>query len=230
MFFTKTLKSYKTVQSIRDRGSMKFTAPLKLTAREKIPIAVIDDQPFAAMNNLRNLGYKISEIGDLKSVTEVSPFSIILCDLMGVGLNFDSSAQGSSIMKEIKRNYPAILVAAYTGSAQDSDLVRRAKRNADRFIPKDAEIETWSEELDKLIEQASDPVEIWLRTRRSLVDEKMDTKKLLIAEDAYVESVLTNDANFQSLRDFVDKETGEDSVRSIINSLIASGIFKVLLG
>ena len=70
--------------------------------RSKVNLAVIDDEPFAPQTNLSSYGYKITPLGDIKNIHELESFSIVLCDIIGVGRYFDKSTQGASIISEIK--------------------------------------------------------------------------------------------------------------------------------
>lgn len=223
------LDFFKSVDDLNNREN-RFQSPIQQERRKKVKIAVIDDQFFEAGRNLRNHGYQIEEIGDIKQISEVSSFPIILCDLMGVGLNFDKTNQGASLIREIRKNYPSILVAAYTGASATSEQARRAKQYADRLIKKDADIETWVDELDKLISKATDAREIWMRTRKSLVEEQINTKLLLRLEDAYVRSLEKRDPGLDAVKRVVRRKTVGASVSNIIDGLVASSIFRIIVG
>ena len=187
------IAAYKTINDISNTELKVLHKPVKTEKRGEISIAVIDDQPFEAARNLTSYGYSIREVGDLKSVSEISGFQIVLCDLMDVGGHFDKAAQGASIIKEIRKNYPAIYVLAYSGSASSDPIVRRAALYADGFIKKDAELEEWSETLDDYILNVTDVREVWQRLRAALVDQRVDTKDLLKLEDAFVRAYTSGD-------------------------------------
>src|SRR5690606_38120807 len=104
---------------------------------------------------------------------DVADYDIILCDLMGVGVNFDQSIGGASIIREIKENYPTKYVIAYTGARANASESNAAKEFADDFLKKDAEISTWVERLDEAIEFSSNPYERWLVTRQSLISDEV---------------------------------------------------------
>ena len=106
--FGQILATYKTINDIPNFKVKALHTPIQTEKRREIAIAVIDDQPLAAGRNLTTYGYNIKEIGDLKSISEIAEFPIVLCDLMDVGAHFDKSAQGASIIREIRKNFPAI--------------------------------------------------------------------------------------------------------------------------
>lgn len=224
------LPAYKTINDIPNAKLKVLHKPVKTEKRSEISIAVIDDQPFEAGRNLMSYGYNIKEIGDLKSVSEISGYPIVLCDLMDVGAHFDKSAQGASIIKEIRKNYPATYVLAYSGSSSSDPIVRRAALYADRFIKKDSELEEWTETLDEYISKVTDVREIWQRIRSALVDERVDTKDLLKLEDAFVRAYLTGDAKLEGMSAVVQNMRVGSSARSIVEGLVTSALFLLIVG
>ncbi len=225
----KIITGYKSINDVKSPAGRSFEPPIQNEKRSSIPIAVIDDQTFEAGRNLRNYGYDIAEIGDINNVSSVEKYPVILCDLMDVGLSFDKSLQGAALIKEIRRNYPAIVVAAYTGSSTMSDATHRAKLLADKYIQKDAELETWTEELDNLINLASDPSEIWERIRLSLVEERISTKQIMELEDAYVRSINAKDKDFDAIHTIIGKGAIKGVAADIAKGVASSAIFSVLM-
>jgi len=193
--------------------------------RSLIKIASIDDEPFQPSQNLKNLKYQITELGDIKDVDEVSDYSIILCDLMGVGVFFDDEDQGASIIREIKRRYPSIFVIAYTGSNLGSKQARAARNASDHVLKKDARINEWTETLDKYIDLAARPDVLWDRVRLSLVENGIDTSDLLKMERAYVKGVLKKDGEFYLLKNLASGANIKGSVRTILTNLVSAAIF-----
>lgn len=198
--------------------------------RAAVQIAVIDDRPFDPETNLRSHNYNIRSIGDIKHVDEVKEYPIVLCDLMGVGVHFDKRNQGSTLIKEIRANYPSIFVLAYTGSAWGSPLSEAAAQTADDLIQKDIDIPEWVEKLDHIVRQATDPYAIWMRTRHALVAAEIDTKDLLRIEDAYVRAILAGDPSMGPLSAFVAYQELRTDVRAVIQNLAASTVFRAIFG
>ena len=196
--------------------------------RSKINIAVIDDEPFKAEYNLRNVGYKINYLGDVKDLSDVASYPIVLCDLQGVGRQMDSRKQGAFIIDELKRNHPEKFVVAYTGGAADDGITIHAQEYADFFIKKDADIEEWRDKLDQIINLLSNPIEVWRRQRQALIDYDVSTLTILKLEDAYVKSIKTQ--NDEPYRHFINTYKAGQDVRAIAQSLIASGIFELMKG
>ena len=224
------LSFYQTIDDLQEQDQRPQKSAVQLSLRAKVSIGVIDDKPFEPARNLRNFGYNIFEIGDLKQLSEVEDYAIILCDLMGVGLNFDTNLQGATLVREIRRNYPAIMVGAYSGASSSSINVQRSKIYADRFIGKDADNEEWTEQLDELICEALDTRVVWHRIRASLVEQRIGTKTLLQIEDEYVRSIRYKSADIDGIRNMISSEDTSDSIRSILSGLISSAIFRLVIG
>lgn len=197
--------------------------------REKrglIPIAVIDDEPFAAQQTLSNNGYDVRLLGDIKNLDEVTPFNIILCDLQGVGRHLDATNQGAYLIDEIKRNSPEKFVIAYTGGSGDPTIVSKANQAADTFIRKDAPVEEWRDKLDDYIDRLTNPTIVWRRQRDALVRKNIPTLDILKMEDSFVKSILSNNPSIY--RSFVGSNDVKGDARAIAQSLIASGIFSLM--
>lgn len=147
--------------------------------RAAVNIAVIDDEPFLPQTNLQSYGYKVVPLGDIKSVTEVKDYHIVLCDVMGVGRHFDAKNQGATLIGEIKNNYPEKIVIAYTGGAMNDPAIKSAKDRADILIRKDVDGEEWVTKLDSVSKSAVDPHVMWNKIRNRLVQLDADTKDIL---------------------------------------------------
>jgi hypothetical protein len=214
--------------------SADFQRASRKGAKERrglISIGVIDDSPFEPQRNLENVGYRVAFIGDATSVDVAAPHQIVLCDLQGVGQALDPRKQGAFLIREIKRNYPEKYVVAYTGGAASQTISREAFQVSDAWLKKDAEIEIWVDKLDGFIAKLLDPYTVWQRQRLALISREVDTLTILKLEDAYVRSVIQGGAAEQSaLAKTLESAKLSGDVRAVIQSLIASGLFKLLLG
>lgn len=229
MILGAVLSRIKTNESIRSFYSDNVeTADLR-TRRAKIGICNIDDEPFAPQVNLSNYGYKIDSIGDIKTVAEIQSYDIILCDIMGVGMNFDNKRQGASIISEVKRRHPEKIVIAYTGAALNQTAARDASTVADDVIKKDTDIEDWITNLDNYSIQALDPYKVWQRIRLSLVKNGTSTAQVLKLENAYVHGIMNKDSSFSKLSEVAHSSSLSKDVRSIVQGLISSAAFHFIL-
>jgi CheY-like chemotaxis protein len=197
--------------------------------RGAVPILVVDDESFLPGRNLRTYGYRIDEVHDISDLNQVNEYPVVLCDIMGVGNFLDPQSQGKSIVLEIKNNYPANIVIAYSGASMKHAPAREASTIADRFVKKDVGIDEWTQVLDGAIEAALDPHATWKRVRRRLIDQELDTKEIIRLEDAYVRSILSNDPSMQRLSSLIAKG-GSQAAKIIINNLINAAAFKLIVG
>ena len=144
-------------------------------------------------------------------------------------MHYDEKYQGATLIQEIRRNYPAIIIVAYTASSLGSETVQRAKRYADDLIKKDADKETWTEQLDHMIQIATNPKAIWQRTRLGMVEQGINSKTLLELEDAYVGSIISGDAGFSKMKSVLKSRNVSSSISNIAHALVASAIFKLIV-
>ncbi|WP_210249213.1 hypothetical protein [Methylobacterium sp. WL2] len=122
-------------------------------------------------------------------------------------------------------------MVAYTGGTMNSSIIRDSNQAADAFLKKDVDIETWTDKLDSIIGNLVDPFKVWSRQRLALVDREVDTFTILQLEDAFVRSVADREDPSQSkLAELIKSDRISGDVRAIIQSLLASAIFKVLVG
>src|SRR3989339_1797511 len=85
-------------------------------AKSKVEIAVLDDKPFSPKEALLIHKFRIVELGpDIRSLDQISTFSIIISDVGGVGKAFGSALEGAHLVAEIRKAYPDKFLVAYTG-------------------------------------------------------------------------------------------------------------------
>jgi hypothetical protein len=225
--FERYLK-FRQIEEISNTANLKTFKQNDRERRALVPIAVIDDEAFKPETNLKAVGYDIHIIGDIKSLDEVLKFNIILCDLQGVGRYLDSRGQGAFIIDELKRNHPEKFVVAYTGGALDDAITLRAQAVADFFIRKDADIDEWRDKLDDIIAVLCDPVTVWKRQRIALIEADVPTIEIVKLEDSFVKSITQRTDIYY--RGTLESEKVNGDLRAIAQSLVASGIFKLLIG
>lgn len=223
------LRKYKTITSTKLSSKFNPKAISLGERRAKVKIAVIDDNVFPANDNLKSYGYNIVQLGDISNISEVKNYDIVLCDVMGVGSAFDPDDQGARIIAEIRANYPSTYVLAYTGNLSSNPQALTAKAKADFFIDKDADMEKWTETLDSFIERVLDPVSVWKRARKNLVNIELDTFDILKLEDAYVRDLLDNDEKFSRLHKLEKTLNLSGMAKSIVTGVIAKTIVGLIV-
>ena len=222
-------REYQTVDQIRAEIMRSSALKTSQDKRANVSIGVIDDNKFAPMRNLQNHGYNLTEVGDVKRIQELERYSIILCDLMGVGAELGANDQGVHIIREIKSAFPTKVVLAYTGASMNTGIVRSARDSADELVRKDIDIAQWQSKLDEYIERVSDPIEIWLSMREHLVRRRINTLLLLRLEDAYVESFKARDPSLLHLNRVLDGSDQGARWRPVIGYLAANQIIRLVI-
>jgi len=217
--------SYKNIHELEAALNRQSLRESVHAHRRNYKIAVIDDKDFTPRRPLEHHGYQFELYRDIHDFREVHDFSIILCDLLGVGRRLGGRGQGAHLIKEIKRSYPDKFVIAYTGG-YDPEIGPLAVTHADRYLKKDADIEQWCDILDEAVEARINPVHAWRRIRIRLVQNDIVPIALAELEDRYVRATLAKDCSqLQHLLSANTQIEIPDDVRSVINSLIANLIF-----
>jgi hypothetical protein len=178
------------VQELRD-AQAEFDA----SKRSSVPMLLIDDEEFPYLEDLQQHEFRIKAVPDIDDIHAVEAYSIILCDITGVGKKFKSDFQGAHLISEIRKFYPSKVIIAYTGQQFDARFNAYFKL-ADRVIKKDIDGERWIEFLDEAIRDATDPVVRWEKLRDHLIHKGISLKTVMTLEDAYVKAVQAGDDKF----------------------------------
>lgn len=158
-------------------------------AKSKVEIAVLDDKPFAPKEALLIHKFRIVELGpDIRSLDQVSTYSVIVSDVGGVGKAFGSSLEGAHLVTEIRKAYPDKFLVAYTGLTYSLPMMN-ALTVADKRIEKDANIEVWVQTLETGINEVMNPRSRWIRMRRELLERGLELIEVLKLEQAFIKSV-----------------------------------------
>lgn len=164
-------------------------------------------------------------MNDLHDLEDVSPYKIILCDILDTGRTLGGKSQGAFLIAQIKRRFPDKYVIAYTAAAS-GDLAVLAAQHADNFMLKDADTEDWVLNLDEAIKQFLSPIEIWKRARRKLTDANIAPEQIAILEEEYVNKILNkHERPFDHVIDVASNLQLGPDVRGILQSLAASAMY-----
>lgn len=174
--------------------SQLVTAPVAIaSARPKLKILVIDDQPFILKDVLASHGYSIHEMRDVSAIDLVASYPIVICDIKGVGATFRSKHEGAHLFREIRRAFPEKYIIAFTGFRFDATY-NEYFRVADTSLKKDTDTEAWVKALDEAIAVMAEPKNRWLRMRRFLLEEaRLELWTVLQIEAAFIEAVIARD-------------------------------------
>lgn len=219
-----------TVSDLDRKLNMHHFNIKMIERRRDFHILVIDDADFPPAEALRRNNYNVVHVEDISSISSVAQYQIILCDLLGVGTGMNPSMQGAHLISEIKKNFPEKYVVAYTGGGH-GPVVERSIQTADDYLKKDADIEDWCEHLDNAINVLANPVRVWERVRHRLLDAGITPYQLAMLEDTFVRTALKGrDVYEPALFAECDRLDVLPSVRSVMESLIASTLFRLIVG
>ena len=164
-------------------------------AKTRVSIAILDDNPFSPGESLKRHNFQLVELGpDIRSIDQISSYSIIISDVSGVGRAFGSIYDGAHVVHEIRKAYPDKYLIAYTGMTY-SVAITDALSSADKRMEKDASIEAWVKVLEDGISEIINPRKRWIRLRRALLERGLELFDILNLEQAYIKSVKDRDPN-----------------------------------
>ena len=199
---------------------------IKSASRDRFKIAIIDDEDFVFLEELRKSGFDIRKYDDALDLQMFDSYPIIICDIKGVGKDFKSPMGGAFLIRELKKKYPLKAYAAYTGSTYDISIHNYLEGVS--IIKKDIEIDDWCIEIDNLIRNISDPKEVWLKIRDILLKEEVDLISLANLEDEYVDIILNKNGDFHNFPSAKKENTLNPDVRAVVQSLVAGIILNTL--
>lgn len=197
---------------------------IKSASRDRFKIAIIDDEDFVFLEELRKSGFDIRKYDDALDLQMFDSYPIIICDIKGVGKDFKSPMGGAFLIRELKKKYPLKAYAAYTGSTYDISINNYLEGVS--IIKKDIEIDDWCIEIDNLIRNISDPKEVWLKIRDILLKEEVDLISLANLEDEYVDIILNKNGDFHNFPSAKKENTLNPDVRAVVQSLVAGIILQ----
>lgn len=178
---------------------LQLGTPLKLSEiditpdmdrlKREISIAIIDDEVFRYMRELQAHDYRATEFGaDISSVRQFEAYSVIACDIRGVAPKFGSRQEGAHLIAEIRKSYPDKYLIAYTGSTYDPSFNQKLAAT-DKTINKDAAFDFWHSELERALTSVGNPCARWLRFRKSLIQDGLDSWDIFNIEQAFIKAI-----------------------------------------
>ena len=194
--------------------------------KSKIPILIIDDEEFLYKEDLRDEKYNIKCVKAIEDLSAASEYPIVICDVKGVGTQFDAEMGGAYVVRELKKKYPFKQYAVYSGSDYKLELMSNLDGVA--TIKKDAPLEMWRGYCDELIRRASDPKENWKTLRDFLLKNDVALTEVLKLESNFVDIYNNRPADMKFFPDERQFHNIGQDIRAIIQSMIAGGILHLL--
>lgn len=194
--------------------------------KSKIPILIIDDDEFQYKEDLRDEKYSITCVKAIEDLSAASEYPIVICDVKGVGTQFDPVLGGAYVVRELKKKYPFKQYAVYSGSDYKLELMSNLEGVA--TIKKDAPLEMWRGYCNELIRRASDPKENWKTLRDYLLKNDVELTEVLRLESNFVDIYNNRPSDMKFFPDEkLFPNIGQD-IRGIIQNMIAAGILYLL--
>ena len=167
--------------------------------RRRVPIAVIDDEGLdpSLLRVLQANGFILEQYNDIQTVSQIHRYSVVLCDIRGVGSNISPEYQGAGIVRAIRKEYPTKYIITFTGSEIDKKY-NAMLQDADDSIVKDAEKQVWIEKLNEAVEFSLDPKEQWYRLRTYLSSMHVSSQMIVKLENNYVRHLIYENVKFPS--------------------------------
>lgn len=165
--------------------------------KREVDILVIDDEDFPLLDDLKKHEFNIEYKQDITTLKDVAPYSIILCDIHGVGKFLGSDKEGAYLVSQIKEKYPSKIVISYTADTTAPDI-QKYLHYADNVMAKGTSIEDWAELLTESVKKIANPVHVWKKLQTDLLKENVAIRDIAYLESKYVKAIKTG--KYESLR------------------------------
>ncbi len=211
--------------SIADLNTSR-NALSSIDVRQRIKILIIDDEDFVYKEALRDEKYNLTCVKNIEDLSAASEYPIVICDIKGVGTQFDKEKEGAYVVRELKKKYPFKQIAVYSGSDYKLDLLNDLEGVS--RIKKTSQIDEWRGYFDELIYRATDPKESWKTIRNFLLTKDVPLTEVLQLESNFVD-IYNNRPN--DMKSFPEESVFPNlsgDIRAIVQSMIAGGILHII--
>ena len=156
--------------------------------RSNLKICVLDDEGFD-INKIYALGYKqVERKLRFENIEDYEKYDIILCDIEGIGNEFDPTHQGLAVAEQIKDQYPEKIVLIYSG--KNVEAYGELPPNIDGALNKVESTTELVKSIEKYYKESMDPYIVWEKTRQRMLDSGISTKTVAVIEDRFCKSIL----------------------------------------
>ena len=181
--------------------------------KKQTEILVIDDETFPLIDDLRRNEFSITYKVDISTIKDVEAYSIILCDIRGVGKFLKSSSEGAYLVDRIKSKYPTKIVISYSADTTSVDA-QKYLSSADNVVPKGTSIEDWVSILENSIKELVNPVSVWRKIAIKLFKAGTPTRDIARIESRYVNAI--KKGKYQSLSQLFEDNAELSSILSFM--------------
>lgn len=184
-------------------------------------IAVIDDNAFPLLDELRRHNFDITGFSDVDNIIQLQNYDIIISDIKGVGKKFGSKFEGAHLIEEVHLHYPTKFLIAYSGSTFNPSY-NDYFRLCDATKRKNIDIQEWVKTLDLAIFSLNDPIFQWEKTRNVLIKQKVPNKYIAKIEKGYTKTLVKRNRKYLQNEIKVSKAIGESTLSKIVIDSIST--------
>jgi len=194
-----------------------------LIDRGNIKIAVIDDMRVPYLDSLRRSGYNVMHYRDIEDFDMLKSYSVIVCDIRGVGKKFKSKLEGAYIIKEARLLFPEKYIIAMSSAVYKINVAKIIDVADDKII-RDTDLDRVANSIGKAVDTMRSNKLRWLRLRENLLNvHKMDLYDVWLIEQDFIDSMLRKDK--KRLENSKAVNHASDMVKGLLVNFISGIIF-----
>lgn len=189
-----------------------------LIARNNIKIAIIDDMEVPYLESLRRSGYNVRHYKDIEDFEILKAYSVIVCDIIGVGKHFGSKLEGAYIIKEARKLFPEKYIIAMSSAVYKINVAKTIGIADDKIV-RDTDLDSVLNSIDKAVNTMRSNRLRWLRLRDNLLnDHNVDIYDVWLIEQDFIASMLRKD------KKKLENSKGINHVNDIVKGLLINFI------
>lgn len=194
-----------------------------LIDRANIKIAIIDDMDVPYLDSLQRSGYNVRHYRDIEDFDMLKSYSVIVCDIKGVGQKFKSKLEGAYIIKEARRLYPEKYIIAMSSAVYKINVAKIIDVADDKII-RDTDLDRVSTSISTAVDTMRSNKLRWLRLRDHLLNvHHMDLHDVWKIEQDFIASMLKKDK--RKLENSKAVTHANDMVKGLLVNFISGIIF-----
>lgn len=194
-----------------------------LIDRNGIKIAIIDDMEVPYLESLRRSGYNVRHYKDIEDFDMLKAYSVIVCDIKGVGKHFGSKLEGAYIIKEARKLYPEKYIIAMSSAVYKIN-VAKVIGVADDKIVRDTDLDRVSDAIDTAVSTMRSNRLRWLRLRDNLLNiHNVDMHDVWLIEQDFIQAMLKKD------KSKLEKSKAINHVNDLVKGLLINFISGMIL-
>ncbi|AUI82459.1 hypothetical protein [Alteromonas macleodii] len=193
-----------------------------LIDRNNIKIAIIDDMEVPYLESLRKSGYNVRHYKDIEDFEILKSYSVIVCDIRGVGKNFGSKLEGAYIIKEARKLFPEKYIIAMSSAVYKISLTTIIGVADDKIV-RDSDLDRVLNAIDKAVNTMSSNRLRWLRLRDNLLNtHNVDMYDVWLIEQDFIAAMLKKD------KKRLENSKGISHVNDMVKGLLVNFISGII--